>query len=108
MLKEIANVNEINFHNEIDENEIVFADQKMLLSILQNLISNALRHTRPGGKINVTAKANEDKLIIKVKDNGVGMSEKTTKNLFAQMASLSKTRAENKGAGIGLLLVRGF
>jgi two-component system CheB/CheR fusion protein len=31
MLKEIANVNEINFHNEIDENEIVFADQKMLL-----------------------------------------------------------------------------
>jgi two-component system CheB/CheR fusion protein len=59
-----------------------FADQKMLLSILQNLISNALRHTRPGGKINVTAKANEDKLIIKVKDNGVGMSEKTTKNLL--------------------------
>jgi two-component system CheB/CheR fusion protein len=54
----------------------------MLLSILQNLISNALRHTRPGGKINVTAKANEDKLIIKVKDNGVGMSEKTTKNLL--------------------------
>jgi two-component system CheB/CheR fusion protein len=67
-----------------------------------------LCHTRPGGKINVTAKANEDKLIIKVKDNGVGMSEKTTKNLFAQMASLSKTRAENKGAGIGLLLVRVF
>jgi light-regulated signal transduction histidine kinase (bacteriophytochrome) len=33
-------------------------------------------------KINVTAKANEDKLIIKVKDNGVGMSEKTTKNLL--------------------------
>jgi two-component system CheB/CheR fusion protein len=58
-----------------------FADQK-ILSILQNLISNALRHTRPGGKINVTAKANEDKLIIKVKDNGVGMSEKTTKNLL--------------------------
>jgi two-component system CheB/CheR fusion protein len=85
MLK--ANVNEINFHNEIDENEIVFADQKMLLSILQNLISNALRHTRPGGKINVTAKANEDKLIIKVKDNGVGMSEKTTKNLLHKVLS---------------------
>jgi signal transduction histidine kinase len=60
-------------------------------SILQNLISNALRHTRPGGKINVTAKANEDKLIIKVKDNGVGMSEKTTKNPFtAQMALFLK------------------
>jgi two-component system CheB/CheR fusion protein len=59
-------------------------------------------------KINVTAKANEDKLIIKVKDNGVGMSEKTTKNLLPHKWPLSKTRAENKGAGIGLLLVRGF
>jgi two-component system CheB/CheR fusion protein len=64
--------------------------------------------TQDQRKINVTAKANEDKLIIKVKDNGVGV-RKTTKNPFtAQMVSLSKTRAENKGAGIGLLLVRGF
>jgi two-component system CheB/CheR fusion protein len=62
--------------------KLFFADQKMLLSILQNLISNALRHTRPGGKINVTAKANEDKLIIKVKDNGVGMSEKQQKIFY--------------------------
>jgi signal transduction histidine kinase len=37
------------------------------------------------------------------------MSKEITKNLFtAQMASLSKTRAENKGGGIGLLLVKGF
>jgi signal transduction histidine kinase len=55
----------------------LFLQIRKCYSILQNLISNALRHTRPGG-INYTAKANEDKLIIKVKDN-VGMSEKTTK-----------------------------
>jgi hypothetical protein len=34
--------------------------------------------------------------------------KKQQKSFTAQMASLSKTRAENKGAGIGLLLVRGF
>lgn len=110
-LGEIANVNAISLHNNIKENETVFADEKMLLSILQNLISNALRHTKSGGKITVSAKENEDKdkLIIEVKDNGIGMSKEITKNLFtAQMASLSKTRAENKGAGIGLLLVKGF
>jgi PAS domain S-box-containing protein len=108
-LGEIANVNAISLHNEIKENETVFADEKMLLSILQNLISNALRHTKSGGKITVSAKENEDKLIIEVKDNGIGMSKEITKNLFtAQMASLSKTRAENKGGGIGLLLVKGF
>jgi hypothetical protein len=36
------------------------------------------------------------------------VSEKQQKIFYTQMASLSKTRAENKGAGIGLLLVRGF
>jgi two-component system CheB/CheR fusion protein len=44
-----------------------------------------------------------------VKDNGIGMSERNNEKSFtAQMVSLSKTRAENKGAGIGLLLVKGF
>jgi K+-sensing histidine kinase KdpD len=44
-----------------------------------------------------------------VKDYGVGISKKTTKNLFtAHMVSLSETRAENKGTGIGLLSIRGY
>jgi two-component system CheB/CheR fusion protein len=59
-------------------------------------------------KINVTAKANEDKLIIKVKDNGVGVRKNNKKSFLPHKWPLSKTRAENKGAGIGLLLVRGF
>jgi len=108
-LKETALVNVVTLHNEIDENESVFADGKMLLSILQNIISNALKHTKPGGKITITAKRNEDKLIIEVKDTGIGMSKNIVKKLFTpQMSSLSKARVENKGAGIGLLLVKGF
>ena len=108
-LKEIASVNAINLHHEIEENESVFADGKMLLSILQNIVSNALKHTNPGGKITILAKKSEDKLIIEVKDSGIGMSKEIMKKLFApQMSSLSQARAENKGAGIGLLLVKGF
>jgi signal transduction histidine kinase len=79
MLKEIANVNEINFHNEIDENEIVLQIRKCYFLFYKT--SNALRHTRPGGKINVTAKANEDKLIIK-EDNGVGCQKKQQKIFY--------------------------
>jgi len=108
-LKETASVNAINLHHEIEENESVFADGKMLLSILQNIVSNALKHTKPGGKVTITAKRNEAKLIIEVKDTGIGMSKEIMEKLFApQMSSLSKARAENKGAGIGLLLVKGF
>lgn len=108
-LKETAAINTVNLHNEIEENTTVFADKKMLLSILQNIVSNALQHTTAGGKITVTAKKKEDKIIIEIKDTGIGMTKKIQENLFTpQLSSLSKTRKDGKGAGIGLLLVKGF
>ena len=108
-LNQTAAVNTINLHHEIEENISVFADGKMVLSILQNIVSNAIKHTRPGGNITVTAKRKEDKIIVEIKDNGIGMSKEIQEKLFTpQMNSLSKARKENKGAGIGLLLVKGF
>lgn len=108
-LNEAADINAINLHHEIKEKESVFADGKMLLSILQNIVSNAIKHTKPGGKISIAAKRDEGKLIVEVKDTGIGMSKEIMEKLFVpQISSLSKARAENKGAGIGLLLVKGF
>nr|MBA3987262.1 HAMP domain-containing histidine kinase [Flavobacteriales bacterium] len=108
-LKEVASINTINLHQEIEENTNVFADGKMLLSILQNIVSNAIKHSRNGGKITVTAKKCEGKMIVEIKDTGIGMSKEIQDRLFSpQINSLSKARKENKGAGIGLLLVKGF
>ena len=108
-LKETAAINVINLHNEVEENTIVFADEKMLLSILQNIVSNAIKHSHTGGKISVSAKKGEDKIIVEIKDTGIGMSKEIQDKLFApQVKSLSKAVEENKGAGIGLLLVKGF
>jgi len=108
-LNETASLNAINLHHEIEENTKVFADGKMLLSVIQNIVSNAIKHTKPGGNITISAKTKTDKMIIQIKDNGVGMSKEIQESLFtAQMSSLSKAREGNKGAGIGLLLVKGF
>jgi len=108
-LNETASINAINLHHEIEENTKVFADGKMLLSIMQNIVSNAIKHTQEGGTITVSAKKKENRIIIQIKDTGVGMSEEIQKNLFApQIKTLSTARKENKGAGIGLLLVKGF
>jgi PAS domain S-box-containing protein len=108
-LNETASVKSINLHNEIEENTKVFADKKMLLSIIQNIVSNAIKHTDSGGKITVSAKAKDDKLIVQIQDTGIGMTKEIQDKLFApQMKVLSETRKENKGAGIGLLLVKGF
>lgn len=108
-LNETATVNTISLHHEIEENTSVFADGKMLLSILQNIVSNAIKHSKKGGKITITAKKQENKLIVQIKDNGIGMSKEIREKLFTpQIKALSTARKENKGAGIGLLLVKGF
>jgi two-component system CheB/CheR fusion protein len=108
-LNETASINAINLHHEIEENTSVFADSKMLLSIIQNIVSNAIKHSQKGGEVTVSAKSKDNKIIIQVKDTGIGMSKEIQKKLFTpQIKSLSEARKENKGAGIGLLLVKGF
>ncbi|WP_293870855.1 PAS domain-containing sensor histidine kinase [Flavobacterium sp.] len=108
-LNETAQINTINLHHEIEDNTSVFADGKMLISIIQNIVSNAIKHTEKGGTISVTAKSTENKIIVLVKDTGVGMSKDIMQRLFTpQMKTLSETRKKDKGAGIGLLLVKGF
>lgn len=108
-LNETATVSAINLHHEIEENCEVFADGKMLISIIQNIVSNAIKHTEKGGTITITAKSTEDKIVVQVKDTGIGMSIDIMEKLFTpQMKTLSETRKKDKGAGIGLLLVKGF
>ena len=108
-LNESAAIKTINLHHEIHENTSVFADGKMLLSILQNIVSNALKHTGTGGNVTITTKHTEDKIIVEIKDTGIGMSKEMREKLFTpQLNSLSKEREKDKGAGIGLLLVKGF
>ncbi|MCC7025917.1 MAG: PAS domain S-box protein [Saprospiraceae bacterium] len=108
-LNETASTNSINLQNEIEENTSVFADGKMLISIIQNIVSNAIKHMKKGGIITVSTKSKDDKIIVQIKDTGIGMSKEIMAKLFTpQIKTLSETRKKDKGAGIGLLLVKGF
>ena len=108
-LREKASLNAINLYNKIEKDINVFADGKMLFSVVQNIINNAFKHCLSGGEITVSAKIVAEKLVIQIKDSGVGMSQEVVDKLFTpQMSTLSKARKDNKGAGIGLLLVKGF
>lgn len=108
-LNKVAAISNINLHHDIEENARVFADQNMLHSILQNIVSNALKYSHPGGEITITARTKDDKMIVQIKDTGTGMSKELQEKIFTpQLKTLSKARKEDKGAGIGLLLVKGF
>lgn len=108
-LNENARSKNIKLFTNINDDISVFADGKMVLSILQNIISNAIKYTQQGGTISLTSFKKEDKIVVEIKDTGIGMSMESIEKLFTpQMKSLSSERAENKGAGIGLLLVKVF
>jgi PAS domain S-box-containing protein len=108
-LKEAAALKTINLHHEIEENTMVFADEKMLLSIIQNIVSNAIKHSNEDSKIIISSKSKGDKVIVEIKDTGTGMSKEIQEKLFTpEFNTLIKERNYNKGAGIGLLLVKGF
>ncbi|CAN5134589.1 hypothetical protein BH23BAC3_BH23BAC3_20100 [soil metagenome] len=109
LLAEAANANEISLHNKVDEDTTVYADEHMLMSILHNIISNAIKHSDKGDEITVSSELNHENMVVQIRDTGKGMTKEIQEKLFKpQMNTLLKARKEKKGAGIGLLLVKEF
>lgn len=85
------------------------ADLDMLKTILRNLVSNAIKFTKPEGSVSVRAVKKEPYLEISVTDTGIGMSEATKDNLFQIATSISTPGTGNEeGTGLGLLLCKEF
>ena len=108
-LKSIALSKNINIRNKIPENFEVFADKNLLNTILRNLISNAIKYTKPGGSVNIKALVKDNKQEIIIEDTGLGMSEEVIDRLFTIHLKSSTPGTENeKGTGLGLILCKEF
>jgi PAS domain S-box-containing protein len=104
-----ANLKEITINNKVRDNEMVFADENMLRTILQNLVSNAIKYTRKGGSIIIDSKLADNVVSVFVTDNGVGIKPEALEKLF-DIANIHTTRGteEEGGTGLGLLICREF
>jgi PAS domain S-box-containing protein len=97
----------INFRKA--EDITVFADVDMLKTVLRNLVSNAIKFTNPGGRINIYAKQNQKNVTIMVADNGTGIAPETIKMLFdSKQLHTSIGTANEIGTGLGLFLCKKF
>jgi len=98
---------QISVVNEIDYNIFVYADENMLNSIIQNLISNAIKYSYENSVIILSMIANEEFIAVSVADSGVGIPEKILPRLF-KPDSIHTTRGTNNeiGTGFGLLLCK--
>jgi len=100
---------EIDIYNNIDHNICVEADVNMLNTILRNLISNAIKFTKPNGEIKILSSLQNQMVQITVKDNGVGMSKQDVENLFGiDVKNSNIGTANEEGSGLGLILCKDF
>ncbi|MDF2591061.1 MAG: hypothetical protein K0S75_527 [Clostridia bacterium] len=97
---------ELIFDTELEEKVMAF-DAEKIERIMLNLISNAIKFTNPGGLITVNIYERKDKILISVKDTGIGIPidmQEIVFNHFVQVDSTLQRKVE--GSGIGLSIVK--
>ncbi len=106
LLKGNARDKKISVQNKINPDLVVYADSVMLHSILQNLISNAIKFTHQEGEIEILSKENGSSAEIIVKDNGIGIKEENIINIFGLNCFTTYGTKNEKGTGLGLLICK--
>jgi two-component system, NtrC family, sensor kinase len=97
-------------HLDIQAGLCISADKNSMMTILCNLVSNALKFTPKEGEIIISAQQKDEDIVeICVSDNGIGIPENKIDELFTLKADKSARGTNNeKGIGLGLTLVRDF
>jgi len=109
LYSEAANKKKIRLITGTDDNIIINADESMMKTILRNLISNSIKFTNEGGKVDVSAKKSGGYAAISVNDNGIGMPDSIIKGLFKiDVRTNRKGTADEPSTGLGLLLCKEF
>lgn len=100
----------IQMQHQISNEMAVYADFKMIDTVIRNLLSNALKFTDSGGVIEITAQTQADNVVeLTIADTGIGMSQEMLSKLFRiDQKTLRPGTAGEKGTGLGLILCKEF
>jgi two-component system, sensor histidine kinase and response regulator len=103
--RDMSEQKQVTLHNAVHEHAEVYADTTMLQTILDNLVSNAIKFTPAGGNVTIEANLREAGMEIIVKDDGVGMDTRDIEKLFRLDIHHSTLGTEaEEGTGLGLLI----
>ncbi|MDD2664918.1 MAG: ATP-binding protein [Dechloromonas sp.] len=84
----------------------VESDPVMLERMIANLVSNAMRYTPPGGRILVAARRRDGRVVVEVRDSGIGIAPEHQSAIFAEFYQVGNAaREQGKGLGLGLSIV---
>lgn len=93
--------------NNPDEPIWVHADKFRIRQVLVNLVVNSVRYGKPNGETKVKVSEIENKVVVEVADNGIGISEEHLPRIFERFYRADKSRSrEMGGTGLGLSIVK--
>lgn len=97
----------LQIYSNLIPNVAVLMDKDKLKQVIYNLLSNSLKYSKPNGDVLLTLKFEDNNIIIEVKDNGIGISDKDLPFIFERFYRSDESRDKNTGgAGIGLTIVK--
>lgn len=111
VLNSLAIKKNIELIDEVEEGMKVYADINMITSVIQNLVSNALKFTKTdgSGKVFIRTERLNSQIQISISDTGLGMTSQQIETLFQPKLTMSfKGTSGEKGVGLGLVLCKRF
>ena len=99
----LANKKKIQISKNYLQGTIIQADQQKIQQILFNLISNAIKYTPENGLIEISVVKTDNRILIKIKDNGIGIDPKFHGKIFEKFVQLGNQKHSN---GLGLTITK--
>lgn len=98
---------EVEINLDVKKDSVILADPEDIEIIFNNLISNAVKYNKVGGKVDISIDSTEDEAIITFSDTGIGISEDDQRNLFTEFMRVKNDRTRKiSGSGLGLSIVK--
>ena len=86
---------------------MAYVDTDGLLTIVNNLVSNAIHYTAEGGQVTVSTSHEHDHVLVVVEDSGIGIAPEHHARIFERFYRVDKARSRDKGGtGLGLAIVK--
>lgn len=107
LLQSSLKLKQIKIDIACDENIYIYADNRMVATIIRNLLTNAIKFTHIKGRIQILVSETPESTILSIVDNGVGMTKDNLNSIF-QMENIHSNDGTNKekGTGLGLILCK--
>lgn len=87
------------------EEKYFYGDEDLIFQVWINLIENAIKFSKPKGKIDIILKENKNYIEVQIKDSGIGMSKEEKERIFTRFYQIDKSHSE-VGSGLGLAIVK--